>query len=56
MLQIKSDAQASGTLLPRNHPSVRRVENIAQRIISSALLGKGGGYQEHMKVTLPKIR
>ena len=42
-----------GTLLSSRHPSVQRVERIAKRIIQSALEGKGGGYQGHMKVTAP---
>ena len=48
--QIKKQAEDEGTLLPQNHPSVRRVEIIARRIIKSALEGKGGGFQGHMKV------
>lgn len=49
-LQIKAQAEAEGKLLPQYHPAVQRVEGIAKRIIQSALQGKGGGYQEHMKV------
>ena len=52
-MQIKSEAQKEGTLLPHYHPAVKRVERIAGKIIQSALQRKGGGYQDHMKVTSP---
>ena len=48
--QIRSEAQQSGTLYPPNHPYVRRVKQIGQQIVRTALENKGGGYTKHLEV------
>lgn len=51
-LQIKATEAQERRILPASHPDVLLVKRIFQRIVQSALKGKGGGYQEHMKVDL----
>ena len=47
--QIKADAVAKRTLLPRAHPATRAVERVGRRLAAAAADGAGGGYVDHMK-------
>lgn len=47
--QIKQEAAAKGTLLPRHHPATRAVERVGRRLAAVASDGGGGGEFRHMK-------
>ena len=49
-MQMKEQQAQERRILPPNHPDVLIVKRVFEGIINSALQGKGGGYQEHMKV------
>lgn len=48
-LQIKE--QNKDKILPAWHPAAQKVRKIGLQVVKSALEGRGGGFQDHMRVS-----
>ena len=51
LTQVKTEAEATGKLLPPQHPATLMVRRIGERIAAQAADPAGGGRTDHMKVS-----